>query len=134
LYLFYFYVGIREKDLIKLGFRIHAVLDYLTIVLFAIAPRTLGLTGFAAVLSYTLAGAHFLVTVGSTSPLGIPRLLPPRVHGIIELAVGAVLLVLPWLVHFRGASLWFFVAAGGTIFIVFWVTEYAVVGAAAQEG
>jgi hypothetical protein len=75
-------------------------LDYLTVIAFALAPTVLGLTGTAAWLAYTLAVAHLLVTLATDFDLGVAHLLPAAWHGRIELAVGLLLLVAPWLLGF----------------------------------
>jgi hypothetical protein len=41
----------------------HGILDYLTVAIFALAPSILGLTGFAALVSYALAAIHLVMTL-----------------------------------------------------------------------
>ncbi len=75
----------------------HAVLDYLTVLVFALAPTLLPLSGIAALLSYALAIVHLLVTICTDFPGGGQRWLPLSWHGMIELMVSPVLMVAPWL-------------------------------------
>lgn len=103
----------------------HAVLDYLTVLVFALAPTLLPLSGIATLLSYALAIVHLLVTICTDFPGGGLRWLPLSWHGMIELMVSPVLMVAPWLLGLDRTASVFFVAAGIAIFLVWWVTDYA---------
>jgi hypothetical protein len=108
----------------------HGILDYVTVVLFALAPSLFGLTGTAALISYALAVIHLVMTLLTDMPLGVIKVIPLKLHALVELAVGPVLvvgaLVLPSL--FAGGQA-FFVAAGVVIFLVWLLSNY---GPAAQ--
>lgn len=103
----------------------HALLDYLTVAAFALAPSLLPLSGVAAVLSYALAAVHLLVTICTDFPGGVLRWLPLPWHGKIEAMVAPVLIVAPWILGFDRIASLFFVAAGVAIFLVWWLTDYA---------
>jgi len=104
---------------------IHGMIDYATVLLFALAPSVLGLTGAAALISYALAIIHLSMTVLTDMPLGIVKIIPIKLHALVEMAVGPVLvvgaLVLPKL--FAGGQ-GFFVAAGVVIFAVWLLSNY----------
>jgi hypothetical protein len=106
--------------------RLHGVLDYLTVVAFALAPTVLGLTGTAAWLAYALAVVHLGVTLATDFDLGVARLLPAAWHGWIELVVGLLLLVVPWALGFSDdvTARTFFIAAGVVILLVWALTAY----------
>lgn len=106
--------------------RNHAAIDYMTIVLFAVAPLVLGLDGAAATISYVLAAAHAAVTLATPPPVGFLRLLPMRLHGGIEVVVGALLVAGPWLLGdtFDGNDRTFFTVVGLVILAVWVVTHY----------
>lgn len=110
----------------------HGILDYVTVGLFAVAPSILGLTGTAALVSYALAGIHLLMTVLTDMPLGIVRIIPMKLHALVEMLVGPTLVVgalaLPEV--FAGGQ-GFFVAAGLLIFAVWLLSNY---GPASQVG
>jgi hypothetical protein len=103
----------------------HGILDYVTVVLFALAPSVLGLTGTAALISYALAVIHLTMTVLTDMPLGVIKIIPIKLHALVELVVGPVLVVgalaLPTL--FAGGQA-FFVAAGVVIFAVWLLSNY----------
>jgi hypothetical protein len=103
----------------------HAWLDYATVIIFAVAPSLLGLSGIAAMLSYTLAGVHLLVTLLTAFPGGVWPVIPFRLHGFIEMAVGPTLLAAPWLLGFTGNARMFYSAMGVVILLVWLITDYA---------
>src|SRR5216684_1213313 len=71
----------------------HGILDYLTVAIFALAPGVLGLTGFAALVSYALAAIHLIMTLLTNMPLGVVKIIPMRLHALVEMLVGPVLVV-----------------------------------------
>lgn len=72
--------------------RAHGVLDYLTVALFALAPTLFDLSGTAATLAYALAAVHLVMTLITAFPMGVVRVVPFRVHGIVELLVAISLM------------------------------------------
>jgi hypothetical protein len=105
--------------------RLHAVLDYVTVVLFALAPTVLGLTDLPALVAYVLAGVHLTLTLLTKFPGGVLPVVSLRLHGLIELIVGPALIALPWLAGFAGTSVIFYVVMGLTISLVWYLSEYA---------
>ena len=98
----------------------HRVLDILTVIGFAVAPFVLRLSGPAAWLAWVLAAVHFLMTLATAFPdrAPAPRPVPFRMHGLVELLVGIVLLVVPFVVGWTGAARWFYLVAGILILLV----------------
>lgn len=106
--------------------RIHGYLDYLTVVIFALAPTLFGLTGVPALLAYLLAVVHLLMTLLTDFPLGVADVIPLRWHSRVELIVSVVLVVLPWLLGdlFSAGARTFYTAIGAVIFVVWLATDY----------
>lgn len=103
--------------------RLHGVLDYVTVAIFALAPAVLGLTGLAATMSYVLAGVHLAMTLATDFPLGIARLVPFRVHGVVE-AVVTVALAAAGLLLFDGTAQGFYFVMAAIIALVWFTTDY----------
>ncbi|MFN7886189.1 MAG: hypothetical protein ACK5Q4_12075 [Phycisphaerae bacterium] len=105
---------------------IHSILDYATVIAFASAPTLLGFSGAPAVLAYLLAGVHLAMTVLTDMPLGLVKIIPMRLHALVEMLVGptllAVALLAPSLV--MGAQ-GFFIASGIAICAVWFLSDYA---------
>ncbi len=105
---------------------IHSTLDYATVVVFASAPTLLGFSGAPAVLAYLLAAVHLAMTVLTDMPFGLVKIIPMRLHALVEMLVGPTLiaaaLLAPSLV--MGAK-GFFVASGVAICAVWFLSDYA---------
>ncbi len=109
--------------------RVHGYLDYGLVLVFALAPTMLGLAGTAANVCYVLAMAHLSLTLMTAHGLGVTRAIPFAVHGAVEAAVAAALLLGPWIVGrwigIEGAARSFFLAIGALLGIVWLVTDYS---------
>ncbi len=103
---------------------VHRALDFVTVAVFALAPTVFGLVGWPAWISYALAAVHLLMTVLTRFP-GVAGPIPPKLHGMVELAVGVVLIVLPFVAGWTGAARWFFFAMGLVILAVRFLSSYA---------
>ena len=104
--------------------RVHRILDFVTVVGFALAPSVLGLSGLAAALAYVLAVVHLLLTTLTRFPPGEGGLVPFQAHGFIELVVGAALVVAPFALRWAGVPRTFYVVAGVVILVVWALTAY----------
>jgi hypothetical protein len=103
----------------------HGILDYLTVAIFVLSPSILGLTGFAALVSYALAAIHLAMTLLTDMPLGAIKIIPMRLHALVEMLVGPVLvvaaLVLPTIL---GDKREFFLVMGLVISAVWLLSSY----------
>jgi hypothetical protein len=103
----------------------HGIVDYLTVAIFALAPSILGLTGFAALVSYALAAIHLVMTLFTNMPLGVFKIIPMRLHALVEMLVGPALLVaalaLPTIL---GDKREFFLVMGLVILAVWLLSSY----------
>ncbi|ODS00091.1 hypothetical protein AUC68_02940 [Methyloceanibacter methanicus] len=104
--------------------KMHAVLDYVTVAIFALAPTVIGLAGLPAMISYVLAAVHLAMTVVTDMPFSLVKLIPIKLHELVEAVVGPVLvvgaLVLPWPLSARI----FFGVMGAIIFVVWLLSSY----------
>ncbi len=104
--------------------RIHGYLDYATVAVFALAPVLLELSGVPMLLSYGLAVVHFLMTIATDFSMGMFKLIPLKLHGMVEFAVGLAIPATPFLLGFTGVAFYFFLLAGIAIFVVGLVSIY----------
>lgn len=102
----------------------HRVLDLVTIVGFGVAPSLLGLTGAPAVISYTLAAVHLLLTLLTHFPGDGKGPVPFTLHGVIEGVVGVGLAALPFVAGWTGAPRLFYLGAGLVILAVWGLSDY----------
>jgi hypothetical protein len=79
-----------------IGPKAHGAIDYAFVAVQALAPQLFGLKGSAKTLCYAFAGAQGLLNAFTDQPLALKRLVPFRVHGLIETPFVPSLLLLPW--------------------------------------
>lgn len=113
---------------------LHRLLDFVTVVAFALAPTVLGLTGLPAALAYLLAAVHLAMTLLTKFSSKGARPVPLGFHGVVELIVGLALVALPWLLRWHGTPQIFYVAAGAVILLVWALSRYGHAAAAASVG
>jgi hypothetical protein len=101
---------------------VHRSLDMLAVICFLAAPVLLGISGTAALVSYALAAIHVLITLSTKFPDTGHRPLSLRNHGFIELVVGIVLIVLPWITGWDGTARNYYVTIG-VILLIVWATS-----------
>ncbi|MGH8568476.1 MAG: hypothetical protein ACREXU_10780 [Gammaproteobacteria bacterium] len=106
--------------------RVHGYLDYVTVVVFLLAPALLGLTGIPAMLAYALAVIHLLMTLVTDFPSGVGKLIPFTIHGWIERVVGPLLVLVSFIPGFATdtAAQVFYLVIGVVIILVGLLTDY----------
>ena len=102
--------------------KVHGILDYAVVIIFALAPSLLGIEGTSALLCYALAAIHLVMTFLTDMPLGIVKVIPIKLHGAIELVVGLALIVVAWTISDLASGQLFFTLMGAIIFFV-WVSS-----------
>ncbi len=109
-----------------ISIKVHGILDYLTVLIFAVAPTMFGFSGAPSYLSYALSGIHFLMSALTNFPLGAWKVIPVSIHKLVETIVGPVLIVLPWIFGFASdlPARYFFLALGFVIIAVGLLTNY----------
>lgn len=106
--------------------RVHGILDYAFVAIFLNGPMVFGFNGAPASALYWLAGIHLLMTGITAIPYGMFKVIPFRIHGAIDVAVGLFLIAAPWLLGFSATAdaRNFFLVIGILSFIVVALTDY----------
>jgi hypothetical protein len=110
----------------RLGPVMHGYLDYALGPLFLVAPMALALGDTPRRLCWGLAMLWLALSLLTRIPLAMVRVLPFRVHAVLELALAPLLLAAPWLFGFadeRRGTL-FFLAAGAGLGLLWLATDY----------
>lgn len=104
----------------------HGYLDFVTVVIFLLAPTLFGLNGLPAMLAYGLAVIHLALTLATDFPFGVIKIIPFTLHGWIERLVGPSLVVIPFILGFANdaAARNFYILIGVIIIIVGVLTDY----------
>ena len=108
--------------------QIHGLIDYISVVGLALAPTLFGLQGISAILAYALAVIHLIMTVLTAFPLGLIKLIPLKLHGLVEIIVGASLVALPWAfagaLDFGSVGRIFYTGFGAVLIAVWLLSDY----------
>ena len=109
---------------------VHGALDYGLALAFIFIPGVLGFTHAAANLSQIIGVVYLGASLLTRYPLGALKLIPFPVHGVIEAAMAASWIAMPWIFDFAedAAARTFFVAAGIGLLAVAAVTDYRATG------
>ncbi len=103
----------------------HGIIDYVTVIAFALAPTLFQFGGVPAAVAYGLAGVHLIMTLATRFPMGMFEGVPLRAHGVVELMVSAALIILPWVAGFvQPGAQWFFPIMGMSIFVIWLLSDY----------
>ena len=80
---------------------VHGVLDYPLAAVLLVLPLVLDFDDNAAKwIAFALGIGAAVLAVGTAWPTGIVRVIPPLVHGYVDLTVTVALIVLPFIVGF----------------------------------
>ncbi|MFW6200289.1 MAG: hypothetical protein ACOC8K_06945 [Gemmatimonadota bacterium] len=103
----------------------HGLIDYVTVVTFALAPTLFQFDGVPALVAWGLAGAHLVLTLSTRFPMGLFDGVPLRAHGVVELVVSVALIILPWVAGFvQPGAQWFFPVMGIFVFLIWLLSDY----------
>jgi hypothetical protein len=76
----------------KINSKIHGFIDYAVVVFLWMSPTLFGLPELTSTFTYILGGIHLLLTISTDFELGVIKLIPLKLHGIIELIVSIALI------------------------------------------
>jgi hypothetical protein len=85
--------------------RLHAAVDYLVPLTLAGAPLLFEFPKYARWVAFAVAGIHLSMTLLTDYPGGWIKLIPFRIHLVVELILGPCLVAMPWLLHFSSHPL-----------------------------
>ncbi len=106
--------------------RSHGILDFLVVVFLLLSPLLFDLQEPAATFAYVLAGIHLILTVLTAFPMGLIKIIPLRIHGLIEVLVSVFLVFSPYIIGFTEdpMAIWFFPVFGLVVLLVFLISDY----------
>jgi len=106
--------------------QIHGFLDYGLALTLYVAPTLFGFSATPAMLAYIVATAQLVTSLATAYPLGVMKLIPFPVHGVIESLVAVGLIAFPWVLGFASETnpRNFFVGAGVVLLVVVALTDY----------
>ncbi len=100
---------------------IHAFLDYPVAIALIALPFLLGLgtsNYFAFQLSLTTGIAALILTILTDHRTGVIKVIPYKIHLTVDLMVGLVFIIAPFLLAFKGLDAYYYWANGAAILTV----------------
>ncbi len=101
--------------------KIHAFIDYPVALALIIFPFLLGLGSsnpLALKISVTVGIAAFILTLLTDHETGVFRIIPYRLHLIVDFLVGIVFLLAPFILSFEGLDAYFYWLNGIAVLFV----------------
>lgn len=104
----------------------HGIIDYLFVILLALSPTIFHMEGNLSTFTYALAGVHLLLTILTDFKPGLIKLIPFRVHGLIEIIVALALAGVAFYFYEQGSTLgfYYYMAIAAVILLVFSLTNF----------
>lgn len=100
---------------------IHAYLDYPVAIALIALPFLLGLgdsNPLALQLSVATGVAALILTILTDHHLGVIRVIPYKIHLIVDLLVGIVFILAPFLLSFKGLDAYYYWLNGAAVLFV----------------
>ena len=106
--------------------KVHGLLDYATVIFLLVAPTIFKMEGILCTMTYVLAVVHFALTALTAFEVGLVKIIPFKLHGVIEIVVSAALGGVALWFSNNGNELGFYFYAGLAIviMIVFLLTDF----------
>ncbi len=106
--------------------KFHGILDYLTVIFLFAAPTLFKMEGSLSTFTYVLAGIHLLLTGFTNFEVGIFKVIPFRIHGLIEVVVSVALTAAAFWFNTNDSELGFYsyIILAVVILVVFLLTDF----------
>ena len=110
----------------KLSPGIHGVLDYTTVFFLFFSPVIFRMQDSASTFTVALAVVHFVLTVLTNFQAGVIKIIPLKVHGIIEGLVAIVLIGVAIFFKTSGdnVSFYYYLSFSGVLILVWLLSDY----------
>ncbi len=77
----------------KVNSKIHGILDYASVLFLWASPTLFGLPEVTSYFTYSLGFIHLTLTILTNFELGLIKVVPLKIHGIVEAIVALILIV-----------------------------------------
>ncbi|XWN38174.1 MAG: hypothetical protein ROO71_04400 [Balneola sp.] len=106
--------------------KLHGIIDYVVVLFLVASPSLFGLPEFTACCTYILAGIHFTLTIFTDFEVGLVKIIPLKIHGMIELIVSIALIGFAFYVGGREGDLArnFYLGFGVAVFLTWLISDY----------
>ena len=106
----------------------HGILDYIFSIFLLASPTLFQMEGSLSTITYALGVVHLAMTMMTNFEVGLIKVIPFRIHGLIEVFVALVLIGLAfWFSNNSEQAelgFYYYLALAGVILIVFTITDF----------
>ncbi len=104
----------------------HGILDYATALFLLASPTIFKMEGDLCLFTYVLGGVHLVLTAITNFEVGLLKLIPFRIHGLIEVVVSLALAGVAFCFYNNNNEFgfYFYMALAVVIMIVFILTDF----------
>ncbi len=106
--------------------KMHGILDYATSAFLLLSPTLFKMEGNLCTITYALGVVHLCLTILTDFEVGLIKVIPFRIHGLIEVAVSLGLAALAFWFYNNANEFgfYFFMALAVIIMLVFILTDF----------
>jgi hypothetical protein len=106
--------------------KLHGIIDYAVVAFLLLAPALFSLPQTTSLFTYVLAGIHLTLTAGTRFEYGIFKIVPLKIHGIIELIVSIALVAAAFVLGTidGNPSRLFYLLFAAAVFATWLLTDY----------
>ncbi len=110
----------------KINSKTHGMLDYALVILLLLSPTLFSLGSMTATFTYAIASIHLILTLCTDFELGVFKIIPFKIHGIIEIIVAVTLVGIAfYLGSIEGsASKIFYLSFAFVVLIAWLITDF----------
>ena len=110
----------------KLSPLVHGILDYFTVLFLLFSPSLFDMQTTGSAFTYVLAIVHLMLTVLTDFPAGAIKIIPLKLHGLIEIVVSIASIVVA--VFFRSSgdnvSFYYYLIFAFILFVIWSISDY----------
>lgn len=109
-----------------LNSKLHGIIDYIVVVFLWLSPTLFAFPSLTAGATYAIGGVHFLLTIFTAFKFGIFKIVPLKIHGLIELIVSIALVPLAFYLGSvdGSASKLFYLLFALAVFATWLISDY----------
>ena len=110
----------------KINSKIHGIIDYGVVFFLWASPTLFNLPEFTAWFTYILGAVHLVLTICTKFEVGIIKLIPMKIHGMIELVVSISLIGVAFYLGGQDGVVArnFYLGFAAAVFLTWLVTDY----------
>jgi hypothetical protein len=109
-----------------LNSKLHGIIDYAVVIFLWLSPTLFQLPEYTSWVTYAVGGVHLTLTLLTDFKVGVFKIVPLKIHGLIELIVSIALVgVAFYLGNMEGSlSKTFYLLFAAAVFITWLLSDY----------